>query len=82
MRIVHTFLHGITREEYSEDGVFHREDGPALICEYLQLEVWYFKGHLHREDGPAIDSPDYKAWFVQGEKKRVEFSSGRVYERP
>ena len=36
----------------SQNGVFHREDGPAL--EYTNgYRVWYKMGKYYREDGPA-----------------------------
>ena len=70
----------VTREEHSEGGVWHREDGPALICSH-GVEAWYLNGQLHREDGPAIvDGLGYKAWFIHGVKTRVEHNSGVIYD--
>lgn len=39
-------------QAYYKNGVFHREEGPALI--YKGNEWWYLNGLCHREDGPAI----------------------------
>ena len=35
------------------DGLFHRENGPAIIYK-TGAEYWYCRGVLHREDGPAV----------------------------
>jgi hypothetical protein len=72
----------ITREEHTESGAWHRINGPALICSN-GAEAWYLHGALHREDGPAIVDPllNYRAWFLNGEKVRVEFPNGRVFEK-
>ena len=69
----------IPREERREDGVLHREDGPALVWKGLQ--AWYLNGVLHREDGPAIMDPEngYYAWFNHGKKLKVNFGSGRSF---
>jgi hypothetical protein len=38
---------------YYKDGLFHREDGPAI--EHANgHKAWYINGMRHREDGPAI----------------------------
>lgn len=36
-----------------KDGIVHRIDGPAVICNDGDLE-WYQNGKVHREDGPAL----------------------------
>ncbi len=51
---------------YVKNGVFHREDGPAVI----QLNgtiIWCLDGKKHREGGPAVESVSgYKAWYKNG----------------
>ena len=39
-------------EVWVQDGVFHREEGPAII-QPTGWEFWYKNGFKHREDGPA-----------------------------
>ena len=48
---------------YNKEGVYHREDGPAVSSE--GYKAWYINGLRHREDGPAIEWKDgYKAWYI------------------
>lgn len=70
----------VVRDEYLEDGLLHREDGPAVVCSD-GLEAWYRHGLLHREDGPAVADPGthYLAWFRDGVAQRVEHGSGVVF---
>ena len=51
---------------YYLNGMFHREDGPAL--EYTTgKKEWYKNGLLHRENGPAIEYADgYRHWCLNG----------------
>jgi len=53
-------------EYRNEQGLFHREDGPAI--EYADgAKEWRQHGKLHRLDGPAIELVDgYKEWWVNG----------------
>lgn len=53
---------------HDEDGLLHREDGPAVIMQN-GTKYWYRRGYLHREDGPAIinvfgESPQ---WYLNGQ---------------
>lgn len=41
------------REDWQVDGIFHREDGPA-IKEANGSEYWYLNGKYHRKNGPAV----------------------------
>ncbi len=42
---------------YNEQGLSHREDGPA--AEYVDGEKHYYINNLlHRVDGPAIECPN------------------------
>ena len=53
-------------KEWFKDGMYHREDGPAVIHPDGQKE-WYQNDCLHRLDGPAvIYSNGYKEWFING----------------
>jgi antitoxin component YwqK of YwqJK toxin-antitoxin module len=47
---------------YNEDGLLHREDGPARIYR-SGSEFWYKNGVAHREDGPSsIYSSGSEEW--------------------
>jgi|SaaInlStandDraft_1057018.scaffolds.fasta_scaffold108242_2 hypothetical protein len=65
----------------SEEGVVHREDGPAITFDD-GTEEWYLDGIPHNPNGPAItDSLGNKKWYYKGMKHRVggpaiEFSNG------
>jgi hypothetical protein len=49
------------------DGIFHREDGPAI--EYPDgHRAWYLNGKHHREDGPALIQSNGKMWWYQNGK--------------
>ena len=53
-------------KEWYKDGVYHREDGPAV--EYADgNKYWYKDGKRHREDGPAIERKNGdKVWYLNG----------------
>jgi len=58
------------RVEYTLDGLFHREDGPAIEW-YTGDKFWHLYGELHRENGPAIEFSDgEKCWFIKGMRHR------------
>ena len=60
-----------------KDGLFHREDGPALEWADGSKE-WYLDGQRHRLDGPAIEYLGvYKAWYKNGQFHRED---GPAYE--
>jgi len=69
------------RVEYTLNGKFHREDGPAIECANGN-KGWYLHGVLHREDGPAIERiSETKEWFLHGKLHRedgpaVEWANG------
>lgn len=49
-----------------ENGLFHREDGPAFFSKYGDKH-WFKEGIRHRLDGPAIEySFGSKRWWVNG----------------
>ncbi len=54
------------------NGLFHREDGPAI--EYPNDEKeWWLNGNRHREDGPAIIRSDgTKECRIDGERHRED----------
>lgn len=54
-------------EEHEYGGVYHREDGPAVIWNDGTKE-YYIHGERHRDDGPAIeDEPDEgNVWYKNG----------------
>lgn len=51
-----------------EDGLLHREDGPAIIMQN-GTKYWYCRGYLHREDGPAIINVfgEPPQWYLNGQ---------------
>ena len=54
------------RTEWRQDGILHREDGPAASYRDGTQE-WYQHGHLHRDDGPAVSSPaGFERWYKNG----------------
>jgi hypothetical protein len=65
----------------NEDGLHHRENGPAIIT-YDGTKMWYINGKLHREDGPAYENYNsYNAWWINGERHRedgpaIEYADG------
>ena len=53
-------------EFWYENGLLHREDGPAVIYSNGH-KFWYKNGKLHREDGPAIVAWNgSKQWWMNG----------------
>jgi hypothetical protein len=59
-------------KEWCKNGVYHREDGPAI--EYSNgRKDWYIHGLLHRKDGPAIeDMYGDKFWYKNGKPHRED----------
>ena len=56
---------------YDEDGLLHRDDGPAVINSETKTVLWFKHGLLHRDNGPAkISIAPYTAgsekWFQNG----------------
>lgn len=51
---------------YYKDGLYHREDGPALVT-MDGFEHWYLNGKRHRIGGPAIIGPGVgEEWWEDG----------------
>jgi len=50
-------------------GVYHREDGPAIIRSNGN-KYWMYNGKYHREDGPAIEFPaqNYYKFYLHGKE--------------
>jgi hypothetical protein len=68
---------------YKLNGLFHREDGPAVIYEDESKKYWYKNGKMHKEDGPAVIYKDEskKFWYKKGKMHRedgpaVEWANG------
>jgi hypothetical protein len=50
---------------WAQNGLWHREDGPALINDD-GTEIWLENGQVHREDGPALTEADgTEIWYYQ-----------------
>lgn len=57
---------------YNNKGMFHREDGPAVI-HADGTEYWYRNGKLYRENGPSIvDIYGSKYWYLNNKLHRVD----------
>jgi len=66
------------QEWYNDNGILHRDDGPAYI-ESDGTEQWWIHGHRHREDGPAVVwSNGTKEWWVNHKRHRVD-GPARIY---
>jgi hypothetical protein len=67
---------------YFEDGVRHRDGGPAVTCPN-GYKSWYRRGLSHRIDGPAIEWPsggkEYWLDGVQYTEEEFRFRSFMVY---
>ena len=58
--------HEGTKYWYNKKGVWHREEGPAIIHTNGNHE-WYFDGLRHRKGGPACEfSNGTRIWFNHG----------------
>jgi hypothetical protein len=58
-------------QEWRENGVLHRYDGPAIIRPDGTQE-WWRDGKLDREDGPAVIYPDgTQEWWRRGKRHRT-----------
>ncbi len=59
-------------KEWKLNGVFHREDGPAIERANGGKE-WWINGKLHRENGPAIEHANgTKQWWINGKHHRED----------
>jgi hypothetical protein len=54
---------------YFQDGLSHREDGPAIQWKDGNGKFWYRHGKSHRTDGPASMTPWGDSWWVNGVKQ-------------
>ncbi len=57
-------------EEWTLNGVRHREKGPAFIGPVAEL--WYLHGKLHRIGGPAATNPAGEFWYKNGRLHRLD----------
>jgi hypothetical protein len=65
-------VHSDGTEEWTLNGLYHREDGPAYT-ESNGYQVWYLDGKLHREDGPAVITPEgHQEWWINGKRHRED----------
>jgi hypothetical protein len=64
--------------EYHLLGLFHREDGPAIV--YADgSQFWYLNGKCHRVDGPAaITASGEKTWYLDGKRVTEQQFKARV----
>ena len=52
--------------EWYENGMLHREDGPAVIHANGSKD-WCLRGRVHRNDGPAAEHEDGSfSWYLDG----------------
>ena len=79
-----TTIHGFVLTQgdiyfLDEQGRFHKDDGPAIICKKT-LKLWWKHGKKHREDGPAIEYHDGSTeWFYDNLRHR---SGGPAVDTP
>ena len=56
----------------TENGIVHREDGPAVELAD-STKQWWLNGQRHREDGPAVECADgTKCWYLNGKRHRED----------
>jgi len=69
-KIINGSINGIRTEYRNKNGLYHREDGPAL--EFSDRKIWYFNGKFHREnDLPAFeDQSGHREWAIHGARHR------------
>lgn len=75
------YLDRFGNTEWYENGIHHREDGPAI--EWLNgTTSWYLNGLRHREYGPAIEYTNGAySWWLNGKehcdsRPAQEYSNG------
>lgn len=91
-----TYDNGTRIEEWKEDGLLHREDGPAYSADNINnhinegkwsKEKWYIRGKLHRDDGPAwterLGNGDLSSefWACQGKYHRIDGPAKIFYKK-
>ena len=82
-------VHENGSKHWYQNGVRHREDGPA-VEHFDGTKEWWLSGKLHREDGPVIEYSDgSEYWNFSGkglteqeilEKMNASNSSEKVVE--
>ncbi len=82
---------GIRKEFWFDDGLWHREEGPAVIDWHQSgqkyAESWHSKGELHRQGGPAITSwwengrPRVEIWFKHATRHRADGPSYQSWDQ-
>ena len=61
-----TVLSDGTIEYRNQNGVLHRNDGPAME-KINGSTAWMLNGNFHRADGPAIEGQNgHKEWWLNG----------------
>ena len=64
---MYPIVHSNGLREWSKNGKYHRNDGPAVEWDE-GTRVWYKNGKLHRDDGPAIEWADgTRFWYKNGD---------------
>ena len=66
----HRIEHPYAEEWLDDEGLRHREDGPAFTHNN-GISSWYRHGELHREDGPAVLIEGFsQQWYFNGLRHR------------
>jgi hypothetical protein len=63
-----------------DEGLYHREDGPAFMFNNGDVNNWVIHGLHHRIDGPAIEynmGDNYDEFFIHGEQ--ITFEEWKEY---
>lgn len=64
--------YGHNMEAWALNGLYHREDGPAIIWDNGEV-CWKRRGVIHREDGPAIIHRDgAETWYFDNQVHRED----------
>lgn len=73
------WIHAVGRQSWWQNGLYHREGGPAIIGVKGIRQEWWIHGIRHREDGPAIIDRNKQSWYLKGNK--INCSSQDEFER-
>lgn len=74
-------LNNQDQEWLDKCGLFHREDGPALIYE-TGTKYWFKHGKRHREGGPAVEFHNgTNKWFLEDKEYTEQDYKQLLFER-
>ena len=64
------FVHQRSETQIKENGLFHSETEPAIVCKVggYFVQEWWIKGERHRLDGPAKQTNFGEEFWVEGKR--------------